>query len=114
MTVSSFCMQSTRALERELIPSHCGTSQLLNTVSNLGGTWPKFFVLKGIDAFSVAVCRVQDENLDLVVASASPFLKLWPLCVRGAATDVHPPTRQVGNASRTTAKRHAPNSAVRA
>ncbi|BGP58315.1 hypothetical protein JCM8202v2_005976 [Rhodotorula sphaerocarpa] len=43
---------------------------LLNTVSNLGGTWPKFFVLKGIDAFSVAVCRVKDENLDLVVASS--------------------------------------------
>lgn len=46
--------------------------QLLNTVSNLGGTWPKYFVLKGIDAFSVAVCHVKDENLDLVVASASP------------------------------------------
>ncbi|GAA5998892.1 uncharacterized protein JCM10292_005777 [Rhodotorula paludigena] len=42
---------------------------LLNTVSNLGGTWPKYFVLKGIDAFSVAVCHVKDENLDLVVAS---------------------------------------------
>ncbi|GAA5872231.1 hypothetical protein JCM16303_001023 [Sporobolomyces ruberrimus] len=42
---------------------------LLNTVSNLGGTWPKFFVLKGIDAFSVAVCHVKDENMDLMVAS---------------------------------------------
>ncbi|GAA5846584.1 hypothetical protein JCM3766R1_007120 [Sporobolomyces carnicolor] len=42
---------------------------LLNTVSNLGGTWPKFFVLKGIDAFSVAVCHVKEENMDLMVAS---------------------------------------------
>lgn len=45
--------------------------QLLNTVSNLGGTWPKFFVLKGIDAFSVAVCHVKDEGLDVIVSSAS-------------------------------------------
>ncbi|GEM11029.1 MFS transporter, acetyl-CoA transporter [Rhodotorula toruloides] len=42
---------------------------LLNTVSNLGGTWPKFFVLKGIDAFSVAVCHVKDEGLDVIVSS---------------------------------------------
>ncbi|GAA5831391.1 hypothetical protein JCM5353_007153, partial [Sporobolomyces roseus] len=42
---------------------------LLNTVSNLGGTWPKFFVLKGIDGFSVAVCHVKDANMDLLVAS---------------------------------------------
>lgn len=45
--------------------------QLLNTVSNLGGTWPKFFVLKGIDAFSVAVCHVKDEGLDVIVSSKS-------------------------------------------
>ncbi|GAA6013083.1 hypothetical protein JCM10207_006166 [Rhodosporidiobolus poonsookiae] len=36
---------------------------LLNTVSNLGGTWPKFFVLKGIDAMSTAVCKVSLEGL---------------------------------------------------
>ncbi len=42
---------------------------LLNTVSNLGGTWPRFFVLKGVDAFSVAVCKIKDEGLDLTVAS---------------------------------------------
>ncbi|GAA6037475.1 hypothetical protein JCM8097_008206 [Rhodosporidiobolus ruineniae] len=44
---------------------------LLNTVSNLGGTWPKFFVLKGIDAFSTAVCEVKDSEglLDVVVQS---------------------------------------------
>ncbi|GAA5865547.1 hypothetical protein JCM8547_007644 [Rhodosporidiobolus lusitaniae] len=43
---------------------------LLNTVSNLGGTWPKYFVLKGIDGFSEAVCRVKEEDgLDVVVQS---------------------------------------------
>ncbi|TNY19044.1 acetyl-coenzyme A transporter 1-domain-containing protein, partial [Rhodotorula diobovata] len=52
---------------------------LLNTVSNLGGTWPKFFVLKGIDRLSLAVCHVHSSPsssdsgpspLDLVVRSA--------------------------------------------
>ncbi|GAA5820863.1 hypothetical protein JCM11251_001850 [Rhodosporidiobolus azoricus] len=44
---------------------------LLNTVSNLGGTWPKFFVLKGIDAFSTAVCEIKEEGglMDVVVQS---------------------------------------------
>jgi PAT family acetyl-CoA transporter-like MFS transporter 1 len=32
--------------------------QLLNTFSNLGGTWPRFFVLKGVDYFTVATCEV--------------------------------------------------------
>ncbi|GBE78525.1 Uncharacterized membrane protein [Sparassis crispa] len=31
---------------------------LLNTFSNLGGTWPKFFVLKGVDFFSIATCKI--------------------------------------------------------
>ncbi|GAA5904324.1 hypothetical protein JCM8208_006836 [Rhodotorula glutinis] len=44
---------------------------LLNTVSNLGGTWPKFFVLKGIDALSVAVCHVRSSSLDADGASSS-------------------------------------------
>lgn len=59
-------------------PSH-PAPQLLNTVSNLGGTWPKFFVLKGIDRLSLAVCHVHSSPsssdsgpspLDLVVRSA--------------------------------------------
>jgi len=33
---------------------------LLNTFSNMGGTWPKWFILKGIDLFSVATCRVSN------------------------------------------------------
>ncbi|KIJ45087.1 hypothetical protein M422DRAFT_67250 [Sphaerobolus stellatus SS14] len=34
---------------------------LLNTATNLGGTWPRYFVLRGVDVFSVATCRVRDE-----------------------------------------------------
>ncbi|KAF8588471.1 MFS general substrate transporter [Ramaria rubella] len=34
---------------------------LLNTATNLGGTWPRYFVLRGVDVFSVATCRVKDE-----------------------------------------------------
>jgi len=30
---------------------------LLNTVSNLGGTWPRYFVLRGIDLFTIATCQ---------------------------------------------------------
>lgn len=33
---------------------------MLNTAANLGGTWPGFFVLKGVDAFTVAHCHVKD------------------------------------------------------
>jgi PAT family acetyl-CoA transporter-like MFS transporter 1 len=29
---------------------------LLNTVSNLGGTWPRFFILEGVDYFTRASC----------------------------------------------------------
>ncbi|ORY81307.1 acetyl-coenzyme A transporter 1-domain-containing protein [Leucosporidium creatinivorum] len=42
---------------------------LLNTVSNLGGTWPRFFVLKGVDAFSDAICVIKDQAIDLTVQS---------------------------------------------
>lgn len=37
---------------------------LLNTVSNLGGTWPRFFVLKMVDFFSVSEC-VPPAEVDL-------------------------------------------------
>jgi len=29
---------------------------LLNTVSNLGGTWPRYFILEGVDLFTKATC----------------------------------------------------------
>ncbi|KAL1925645.1 uncharacterized protein VTP21DRAFT_528 [Calcarisporiella thermophila] len=35
---------------------------LLQTFNNFGGTWPKFFVLKAVDYFSVAQCTVPDES----------------------------------------------------
>ncbi len=34
-----------------------GGLQLLNTVSNLGSMWPRFFVLRGVDTLSVATCQ---------------------------------------------------------
>ena len=33
-------------------------AQLLNTVSNLGGTWPRYFVLQGVDGLTKATCHV--------------------------------------------------------
>lgn len=36
--------------------------QLLNTFSNFGGTWPKFFVLEAVDSFTIASCSVPDAN----------------------------------------------------
>jgi len=35
---------------------------LLNTFSNFGGTWPKFFVLEAVDKFTVATCSVPDAD----------------------------------------------------
>ncbi|KIK07384.1 hypothetical protein K443DRAFT_182209 [Laccaria amethystina LaAM-08-1] len=40
---------------------------LLNTFTNMGGTWPKWFVLIGVDLFSVAICRVPDAGMDVKV-----------------------------------------------
>ena len=40
---------------------------LLNTVSNLGGTWPRFFVLKAVDGFSSSFCKVHESNEDILV-----------------------------------------------
>ncbi|KAH9921404.1 MFS general substrate transporter [Fomitopsis serialis] len=34
---------------------------LFATFSNLGGTWPRYFVLKGVDFFSVATCQIGDD-----------------------------------------------------
>eukprot|EP00835_Amoeboradix_gromovi_P005757 NODE_578_length_6506_cov_0.092711.p4 type:complete len:170 gc:universal NODE_578_length_6506_cov_0.092711:1146-1655(+) len=36
---------------------------LLNTFSNLGGTWPKFFVLELVDYFSVKQCFVNNKAI---------------------------------------------------
>lgn len=38
-------------------------AQLLNTVSNLGGTWPRYFVLQGVDRFTTATCQVPIKGM---------------------------------------------------
>ncbi|KAL7417056.1 acetyl-coenzyme A transporter 1-domain-containing protein [Mrakia frigida] len=44
---------------------------LLNTVSNLGGTWPKPLVLQGVDYLSKSTCRIkQDFSGEVVVKTA--------------------------------------------
>ncbi|KAJ7356882.1 acetyl-coenzyme A transporter 1-domain-containing protein [Mycena albidolilacea] len=40
---------------------------LLNTFTNLGGTWPKYFVLKGVDLLTVASCKAKEGASELVV-----------------------------------------------
>lgn len=35
---------------------------LLNTVSNLGGTWPRYFVLRGVDSFTKASCIIPTQD----------------------------------------------------
>jgi hypothetical protein len=40
---------------------------LLNTFTNLGGTWPKYFVLKAVDFFSIATCEVSESGSSLMV-----------------------------------------------
>nr|VWO97734.1 N/A [Ganoderma boninense] len=38
---------------------------LLNTFTNMGGTWPRYFVLKGVDYFSVATCNIPESSLSV-------------------------------------------------
>jgi len=38
---------------------------LVNTVSNLGSTWPRFFVLRAIDYFTIATCEVDGNSTSL-------------------------------------------------
>jgi len=40
---------------------------LLNTLSNLGGTWPRFFVLNGVDWLSVSTCHVNETTDEIIV-----------------------------------------------
>ncbi|KAI0809284.1 MFS general substrate transporter [Irpex lacteus] len=48
---------------------------LLATFTNLGGTWPRFFVLKGVDFFSVATCQIKEQGL--TVPGQRRFLTLY-------------------------------------
>ncbi|KAF6766496.1 acetyl-coenzyme A transporter 1-domain-containing protein [Ephemerocybe angulata] len=40
---------------------------LLNTFTNLGGTWPKWFVLKGVDLFTIANCEIPDAGSKILI-----------------------------------------------
>ncbi|KAF9344144.1 hypothetical protein BGX26_004736 [Mortierella sp. AD094] len=35
---------------------------LLNTLSNFGGTWPRFFVLEAVDYFTISTCSIMNGN----------------------------------------------------
>ncbi|KAG0309741.1 hypothetical protein BGZ98_008877 [Dissophora globulifera] len=39
---------------------------LLNTLSNFGGTWPRFFVLKAVDYYTVSTCSLLDEGGEVI------------------------------------------------
>ncbi|KAI9220774.1 acetyl-coenzyme A transporter 1-domain-containing protein [Blastocladiella britannica] len=41
---------------------------LLNTISNLGGTWPKFFILESVDWFTAATCA--ETGADCITEAA--------------------------------------------
>jgi PAT family acetyl-CoA transporter-like MFS transporter 1 len=45
---------------------------MLNTASNLGGTWPGFFVLRGIDYFTVATCKVKEQGSEILIKGSVP------------------------------------------
>lgn len=47
---------------------------LLNTVSNLGGTWPSYFVLKAVDWLTISECRVTASAIEKVAAKIKPGL----------------------------------------
>lgn len=46
---------------------------LLATVCNLGGTFPRFFVLRMVDAFTVATCLPSSMTKSAAAADQSPF-----------------------------------------
>lgn len=37
---------------------------LMNTIANLGGTWPKFFVLWLVDLFTVKSCEPSEDGTE--------------------------------------------------
>ncbi|KAI1308418.1 hypothetical protein EDD11_004308 [Mortierella claussenii] len=45
---------------------------LLNTLSNFGGTWPRFFVLEAVDYFTISTCSVVDSKGQDFSCAAEP------------------------------------------
>ncbi|KAI9507138.1 acetyl-coenzyme A transporter 1-domain-containing protein [Russula earlei] len=74
---SNFCRSTTQFVcsgsfhARVSDPGIGGTYiTLLNTVSNLGSTWPRFFVLRGIDYFTIATCVANSDSTSLAANGA--------------------------------------------
>ncbi|KAJ8903730.1 hypothetical protein NDN08_004830 [Rhodosorus marinus] len=68
---------------------------LLNTFSNFGGTWPKFFVLRAIDYFNVEVCdsmsncvRTREGYVPVSFATVSLGALLFAFLVRPRIQDL--------------------------
>jgi hypothetical protein len=57
---------------------------LLNTVSNLGGTWPRYFVLKAVDYFTVSACGAPGAHHPRSAAAAA-----WTADKLAAASGAH-------------------------
>ncbi|PWZ00446.1 hypothetical protein BCV70DRAFT_199723 [Testicularia cyperi] len=53
---------------------------LLNTVSNLGGTWPRYFVLKAVDLFTLSSCQ---PPASATLLSDPEIAKLWATASKG-------------------------------
>ncbi|KIS70649.1 uncharacterized protein UMAG_01813 [Mycosarcoma maydis] len=53
---------------------------LLNTVSNLGGTWPRYFVLKAVDLFTISSCQPPSSSSLL---KDPEIAKLWATASKG-------------------------------
>ncbi|KAF9431181.1 hypothetical protein BGZ94_007632 [Podila epigama] len=45
---------------------------LLNTLSNFGGTWPRFFVLEAVDYFTVSTCSILNSDADVFSCVSEP------------------------------------------
>lgn len=59
-------------LTRHGPPAYSCVLQMLNTASNLGGTWPGFFVLRGIDYFTIATCKVKEQGSEVLIKGEVP------------------------------------------
>ncbi|TPX30433.1 hypothetical protein SmJEL517_g06004 [Synchytrium microbalum] len=54
-------------------PSIGGTYMtLLNTVSNFGGTWPRYFILNAVDYFTDSTCSETDSGNSTIHCSSEP------------------------------------------
>ncbi|KAF9580100.1 hypothetical protein BGW38_003385 [Lunasporangiospora selenospora] len=48
---------------------------LLNTLSNFGGTWPRFFVLRAVDYFTISTCSIMDSNNEVTAEEIQRLYK---------------------------------------